>query len=131
MIFLNGNIDVVTRILESVTESNGRAQYVCHDLTSLSPNSQGEPRLDQTRTGTIIFKTPLERGLAALGSAGVHGKTCTTPRHPHTTSASINQLQIFSRATMLLLLTRSSKEGSDGIRNGSGLDHCLNHIHQP
>jgi hypothetical protein len=34
MVFLNGNIDVVTRILEFVAESI--EEYVCHDLTSLS-----------------------------------------------------------------------------------------------
>jgi hypothetical protein len=62
MIFLNGNMDVITRILEFVAESSEESS---EDLNTCSMVSRAfrlcksDPRFDQTRTGTIIFKTAL------------------------------------------------------------------------
>jgi hypothetical protein len=58
MIFLNGNIDVVTRILEFVTETSEELN-TCAIISRVFRLARNDPRLDQTRTGTIILKTPL------------------------------------------------------------------------
>jgi hypothetical protein len=58
MIFLNGNIDVVTRILEFVAESSEELN-TCAMISRSFRLARENPRFDQTRTGTIIFKTPL------------------------------------------------------------------------
>jgi hypothetical protein len=58
MIFLNGNIDVVTRILEFVTESSEELN-TCAMVSRVFRLARSDSRLDQTRTGTIILKTPL------------------------------------------------------------------------
>jgi hypothetical protein len=58
MIFLNGNIDVVTRILEFVTESSEELN-TCAMISRVFRLARNDSRFDQTRTGTIIFKTSL------------------------------------------------------------------------
>jgi hypothetical protein len=59
MIFLNGNIDVVTRILEFVAESSEDLN-TCAMISRVFRLSRSDPRFDQTRTGTIILKTSVE-----------------------------------------------------------------------
>jgi hypothetical protein len=56
MIFLNGNMDVVTRILEFVAESSEELN-TCATISRVFRLARDNPRLDQTRIGTIIFKT--------------------------------------------------------------------------
>jgi hypothetical protein len=56
MIFLNGNIDVVTRILEFVAESSEELN-MCAMVSRVFRQSRSDSRFDQTRTGTIILKT--------------------------------------------------------------------------
>jgi hypothetical protein len=58
MIFFEGNIDVVTRILEFVAASSEDLN-TCAMVSRSFRLARSDPRLDQTRTGTIIFKTPL------------------------------------------------------------------------
>jgi hypothetical protein len=58
MIFLNGNIDVITRILEFVAESSEDLN-TCAMISQSFRLSRSDPRFDQTRTGTIIVKTAL------------------------------------------------------------------------
>jgi hypothetical protein len=58
MIFLNGNIDVVTRILEFVAESSEELN-TCAMISRDFRLSRSDPRFEQTRTGTITFKTSL------------------------------------------------------------------------
>jgi hypothetical protein len=57
MIFLNGNTDVVTKILEFVAESSEELN-TCATISRVFRLARENPRLDQTRSGTIIFKTP-------------------------------------------------------------------------
>jgi hypothetical protein len=57
MIFLNGNTDVVTRILEFVAESSEELN-TCAMVSRVFRLSRSDPRFDQTRTGTIIVKGP-------------------------------------------------------------------------
>jgi hypothetical protein len=59
MIFLNGNIDVVTRILEFVAESSEDLN-TCAMISRVFRLSRSDPRFEQTRTGTIILKTSVE-----------------------------------------------------------------------
>jgi hypothetical protein len=59
MIFLNGNTDVITRILEFVAETSEDLN-TCAMISRSFRLSRSDPRLDQTRTGTIIFKTSVE-----------------------------------------------------------------------
>jgi hypothetical protein len=59
MIFLNGNTDLVTRILEFVAESSEELN-TCAMISRVFRLSRSDPQFDQTRTGTIIFKTSLE-----------------------------------------------------------------------
>jgi hypothetical protein len=59
MIFLNGNIDVVTRILGFVAESSEELN-TCAMISQVFRLSRSDPRFDQTRTGTIILKTSYE-----------------------------------------------------------------------
>jgi hypothetical protein len=59
MIFLNGNIDVVTRILEFVAESSEELN-TCAMISRVFRLSRSDPRFEQTRTGTIILKTSVE-----------------------------------------------------------------------
>jgi hypothetical protein len=56
MIFLNGNSDVVTRILEFVAESSEELN-TCAMISRVFRISRSDRRFDQTRTGTIILKT--------------------------------------------------------------------------
>jgi hypothetical protein len=56
MIFLNGNIDVVTQILGFVAESSEELN-TCAMISRVFRLSRSDSRFDQTRTGTIIFKT--------------------------------------------------------------------------
>jgi hypothetical protein len=58
-LFLNGNIDVITRILEFVTDSSEELNSYAM-VSRTFRLARENPRLDQTRTGTIIIKTPLE-----------------------------------------------------------------------
>jgi hypothetical protein len=58
MIFLNGNIDVVTRILEFVAESSEELN-TCAMISRVFHTSRSDPRFEQTRTGTIILNTSL------------------------------------------------------------------------
>jgi hypothetical protein len=58
MNFLNGNIDVITRILEFVTESSEELNTYAM-VSRVFRRARDNPPLDQTRTGTIIFKTSL------------------------------------------------------------------------
>jgi hypothetical protein len=59
MIFLNGNIDVVARILEFVAESSEELN-TCATISRVFRLARDNPCLDQTRTGTIIFETPFK-----------------------------------------------------------------------
>jgi hypothetical protein len=59
MIFLNGNIDVVTRILEFVAESSEDLN-TCAMISRVFRLSRSDPRFEQTRTGTIILKGYVE-----------------------------------------------------------------------
>jgi hypothetical protein len=56
MIFLNENIDLVTRILEFVSESSEELNTYAM-ISRVFRLSRSEPCFDQTRTGTIILKT--------------------------------------------------------------------------
>jgi hypothetical protein len=56
MIFLNGNNDLVTRILEFVADTSEELN-TCAMISRCFRLSRSDPRFDQTRTGTIIFKT--------------------------------------------------------------------------
>jgi hypothetical protein len=56
LLVLNGNIDVVTRILEFVAESSEELN-TCAMISRVFRLSRNDPRFDQTRTGTIIIKT--------------------------------------------------------------------------
>jgi hypothetical protein len=56
MIFLNGNTDLVTRILEFVAESSEELN-TCAMISRVFRLSRSDQRFDQTRTGTIILKT--------------------------------------------------------------------------
>jgi hypothetical protein len=56
MIFLNGNTDVVTRILEFVADTSEELN-TCATISQVFLLSRNDPRLDQTRTGTIILRT--------------------------------------------------------------------------
>jgi hypothetical protein len=55
MIFLNGNNDLVTRILEFVADSSEELN-TCAMISRVFRLSRDDSRFDQTRTGTIIFK---------------------------------------------------------------------------
>jgi hypothetical protein len=59
MIFLNGNSDLVTRILEFVAESSEELN-TCAMISQVFRLSRDDSRFDQTRTGTIILKTSPE-----------------------------------------------------------------------
>jgi hypothetical protein len=59
MIFLNGNTDLVTRILEFVAESSEELN-TCAMISQVFRLSRDDSRFDQTRTGTIILKTSPE-----------------------------------------------------------------------
>jgi hypothetical protein len=56
MNLLNGNIDVITRILEFVTDSSEELNTYAMVSRSFR-RARDNPPSDQTRTGTIIFKT--------------------------------------------------------------------------
>jgi hypothetical protein len=58
MIFLNGNSDLVTRILEFVAESSEELN-ACAMVSRVFRLSRSDHRFDQTRTGTIVLKTSL------------------------------------------------------------------------
>jgi hypothetical protein len=59
MIFLNGNTDVVTRILEFVAETSEELN-TCAMISRVFRLARSDSRLDQTRTGTIIFESSPE-----------------------------------------------------------------------
>jgi hypothetical protein len=56
MIFLNGNTDLVTRILEFLAASSEELNK-CAMVSRVFRLSRDDSRFDQTRTGTIILKT--------------------------------------------------------------------------
>jgi hypothetical protein len=57
MVFLDGNTDVVTRILGFVAETSEDLN-TCAMISRVFRLSRNDPRFDQTRTGTIILKAP-------------------------------------------------------------------------
>jgi hypothetical protein len=61
MIFLNGNTDLVTRILEFVAETSEELNS-CAMISQVFLLSRNNPRLDQTRTGTIILNQQVFTG---------------------------------------------------------------------
>jgi hypothetical protein len=56
MIFLNGNADLITRILEFVAKTSEELN-TCAMVSRSFRLARNNPRFDQTRTGTIVIRT--------------------------------------------------------------------------